>query len=144
MLAVDALEIVLLDHAPDIVVLLTGDRAFPPGAENQALWQAGIWHRRERQHQSRSPRSVQYFLYIDEILTYKEAGLQQSRVSGFHLLVRAASILERQGQVPFSSTVRLLMQQLDSTFDPASGLRLLQEFRAGGPMRRSSSTIANR
>ena len=85
------------------------------------------------------------FLYIDEILTYKEAGLQQSRVSGFHLLVRAASILERQGQVPFSSTVRLLMQQLDSTFDPLRlGFDSFKSFVQAAPMRRSSSTIANR
>jgi|GEM_PF-989838 len=150
-LAVDALEMVLLPHAPDIIVLLTGDRDLVPLVQKvkrygKTVLGIGI----KGSTSSDLEQACNTFLYLDDMyqpmretppvveepapraisvrrvkpvvapppVPRLSENLLQERTIAFHLLVRAVSILDRQGKAALGSTTRQLMQQLDSTFSP--------------------------
>ena len=123
-IAVDALELALTPNAPDIIVLVSGDRDFVPVVQKlkrygKRVVGIGI----EGATSSVLQSLCDSFIFYDNLLPKSEINDTQSapqadRTQAYVLMLRAVAALMRRGQYALGSATGTMMRQLDSTFDP--------------------------
>ena len=128
-LSLDALEMGLLPHAPDIVIVAGGDRDFVPLVQKLRRYGIRVVGIGVEGASSRCLAQVcDEFVYYDslvrpeaeddggEVQTAQTGGLAAADPA-FNLLVRAADAQQRTGHAAKGSGTREVMQRLDPAFD---------------------------
>lgn len=149
-MVVDSLEMAILPQAPDIFVLVAGDRDFVPLVQKLKRYGKTVIGIGVKGATSGWLEKIcNTFLYYDNLVPEVDAlipdaepavqtgegggeadvgggddpGIQRERVEAFRLLMRAITSLARNGKIPTGTLTRQMMQQLDPRFD-LSPLRL--------------------
>ena len=142
-LSLDALEMCLQPHAPDIVIVAGGDRDFVPLVQKLRRYGVRVVGVGVEGASSRCLAQVcDEYVYYDSLVRaeaeddtsaasepHKITKVDGPKDAAFNLLVRAIQAQEKAGQSVHGSGARTVMQRLDPTFDPGRlGYRAFKEF----------------